>query len=103
MRSFLGTGRAARHGPGWPYRTFHRWRRRICRLGIREGSLRKICDAAFAGRALLPSLGAQRPGHLIDLFVQDLRATLDRMGGENLGELRTVAVRHDGAFRVGNA
>ena len=61
-------------------------------------------DAAFAGKAFLWSLGAlgaRGPGHLIDLFVEDIRATLGQLGCESLDELRSVAVRHEGAFRVG--
>lgn len=61
-------------------------------------------DAAFAGKAFLWSLGAlgaRGPGHLIDLFVEDLRATLGQLGCENLDDLRSVVVRHDRAFRIG--
>lgn len=61
-------------------------------------------DAAFAGKAFLWSLGAlgaRGPGHLIDLFVEDLRATLGQLGCADLDALRSVVVRHDGAFRIG--
>ena len=79
--------------------------------GVRSGvdAARAIAlgaDAAFAGKAFLWSLGAlgaRGPGHLIDLFVEDIRATLGQLGCESLDELRSVAVRHDRAFRVGNA
>ena len=61
-------------------------------------------DAAFAGKAFLWSLGAlgaRGPGHLIDLFAEDIRATLGQLGCESLDELRSVVARHEGAFRVG--
>jgi L-lactate dehydrogenase (cytochrome) len=59
-------------------------------------------DAAFAGKAFLWSLGAlgmHGPEHMIDLFTDDLRATLGQLGCRNVGELRSVAVRHPGAWR----
>ena len=62
-------------------------------------------DAAFAGKAFLWSLGAlgaRGPGHLIDLFVEDLRATLGQLGCAELDDLRSVPLRHDGVFRIGN-
>ena len=79
--------------------------------GVRSGvdAARAVAlgaDAAFAGKAFLWSLGAlgaRGPGHLIDLFVEDIRATLGQLGCESLDELRSVAVRHDRAFRIGNA
>ena len=78
--------------------------------GVRSGvdAARAIAlgaDAAFAGKAFLWSLGAlgtRGPGHLIDLFVEDIRATLGQLGCESLDELRSVAVRHDRVFRIGN-
>lgn len=62
-------------------------------------------DAAFAGKAFLWSLGAlgaRGPGHLIDLFVEDLRATLGQLGCANLEQLRSVVVRHDSAVHIGD-
>ncbi len=79
--------------------------------GVRSGvdvarALALGADAAFAGKAFLWSLGAlgaRGPGHLIDLLVEDLRSTLGQLGCANLDELRTVAVRHEGAFRIGDS
>ena len=59
-------------------------------------------DAAFAGKAFLWSLGAlgeQGPGHLIDLFQEELSATLGQLGCAAVGDLRSVTVRHANAYR----
>ncbi len=79
--------------------------------GVRSGvdvarALALGADAAFAGKAFLWSLGAlgaSGPGHLVDLFVEDLRATLGQLGCADLDALRSVVVRHPGAFRIGNS
>ena len=79
--------------------------------GVRSGvdvarALALGADAAFAGKAFLWSLGAlgaRGPGHLIDLFVEDLRSTLGQLGCASLDELRSVVVRHAGAFRIGDS
>jgi len=58
-------------------------------------------DAAFAGKSFLWSLGAlgpQGPAHLIDIYANDLRATLGQLGCTSVGELSTVAKRHPGAW-----
>ncbi len=58
-------------------------------------------DAAFAGKAFLWSLGAlgsRGPAHMIDLFKQDLSATLGQLGCHTVADLRSVKVRHPGAY-----
>ncbi len=63
-------------------------------------------DTGIAGKAFLWSLralGARGPGHLIDLLVEDIRSTLGQLGCASLDELRSVVVRHAGAFRIGNS
>jgi L-lactate dehydrogenase (cytochrome) len=60
-------------------------------------------DAAFAGKAFLWSLGAlggRGPGHLIDLFKDELSSTLGQLGCHNVDALRAVKVRHPGAYRL---
>ena len=59
-------------------------------------------DAAFAGKAFLWSLGAlggDGPAHLIDLFKDELSATLGQLGCQTVDELRSVRIRHPGAYR----
>lgn len=58
-------------------------------------------DAAFAGKSFLWSLGAlgpKGPAHLIDVYANDLRATLGQLGCNTVGELSAVAKRHPGAW-----
>ncbi len=58
-------------------------------------------DAAFAGKAFLWSLGAlgaAGPGHLIDIMAEDLAATLGQLGCPAVADLRSVRVRHRGAW-----
>jgi L-lactate dehydrogenase (cytochrome) len=60
-------------------------------------------DAAFAGKAFLWSLGAlggRGPAHMIDLFRDDLAATLGQLGCATVGDLRGVRVRHPGAYTL---
>ena len=76
--------------------------------GVRSGvdAARAVAlgaDAAFAGKAFLWSLGAlgeRGPGHLIDLLIDDLSATLGQLGCNTVDELREVVVRHPGAFEA---
>jgi L-lactate dehydrogenase (cytochrome) len=76
--------------------------------GVRSGTdvARAVAlgaDAAFAGKAFLWSLGAlgaRGPGHLIELFQDELRATLGQVGCSCVEELRTVPVRHPTAYRA---
>lgn len=59
-------------------------------------------DAAFAGKSFLWSLGAlgaEGPGHLIDVYTGDLRASLGQLGCMNIDELRAVKTRHPGAWK----
>ena len=58
-------------------------------------------DAAFAGKSFLWSLGALGPKgarHLIDIYTDDLRASLGQLGCNSVGELSTVIKRHPGAW-----
>jgi (S)-mandelate dehydrogenase len=60
-------------------------------------------DAAFAGKPFLWSLGAlgaRGPAHMINLLVDDLRATLGQLGCHTVAELRSIPVRHPGAYRT---
>ena len=56
--------------------------------------------AAFAGKAFLWGLGAlgeAGPPHVIDLLVEELKATLGQVGA-TVATARTVEVRHPGAL-----
>lgn len=74
--------------------------------GVRSGvdAARAVAlgaDAAFVGKAFLWSLGAlgaKGPEHLINVLIDDVCATLGQLGCRNVGELRSVAVRHPGAY-----
>jgi L-lactate dehydrogenase (cytochrome) len=74
--------------------------------GVRSGVdvIRAIAlgaDAAFAGKAFLwgvAALGADGPGHVIDLMVDEMRATLGQLGARTLAEARSVVIRHPGAL-----
>jgi len=76
--------------------------------GVRSGidvarAIAQGADAAFAGKAFLWSLGAlggRGPGHLIDLFKDELSSTLGQLGCHNVDALRAVKVRHPGAYRL---
>jgi (S)-mandelate dehydrogenase len=73
--------------------------------GIRSGvdvgrALALGAAAAFAGKAFLWGLGAvgeAGPGHVIDLLVEELRATLGQVGAA-IATVREVQVRHPGAL-----
>ncbi|NBP71786.1 MAG: hypothetical protein EBU57_00990 [Alphaproteobacteria bacterium] len=74
--------------------------------GVRSGvdAARAVAlgaDAAFAGKSFLWSLGAlgeKGAAHLIDVYIDDVSATLGQLGCRNVAELRELAVRHSGAF-----
>jgi (S)-mandelate dehydrogenase len=76
--------------------------------GVRSGvdvarAIALGANAGFAGKAFLWSLGAlgaAGPGHMIDLFKDDLSATLGQLGCYNVDELRSVKVRHLGAYTL---
>jgi isopentenyl diphosphate isomerase/L-lactate dehydrogenase-like FMN-dependent dehydrogenase len=59
-------------------------------------------DAAFCGKAFLWSLGAlgaEGPRHLIEVLTDEVSATLGQLGCLTVADLRTVPVRHPGAWR----
>jgi L-lactate dehydrogenase (cytochrome) len=74
--------------------------------GVRSGvdvarALALGASAAFAGKAFLWGLGAlgeDGPSHVIDLLVEELRATLGQVGA-GVADARAVEVRHEGALR----
>jgi (S)-mandelate dehydrogenase len=74
--------------------------------GVRSGvdAARAVAlgaDAAFAGKSFLWSLGAlgeKGPAHYINVLIDDISATLGQLGCRNVDELRSVAVRHPGAY-----
>jgi L-lactate dehydrogenase (cytochrome) len=58
-------------------------------------------DAAFAGKAFLwglGALGAEGPGHVIDLMIDEMRSSVGQMGAFRLNELRSLDIRHKNAF-----
>ena len=60
-------------------------------------------EAAFAGKSFLWSLGAlgdRGPAHLIDVYIDDICATMGQLGCRNIEELRGVITRHPGAYTV---
>jgi L-lactate dehydrogenase (cytochrome) len=74
--------------------------------GVRSGTdvIRAIALGAqttFAGKAFLWGLGAlgeAGPDYVINLLMAEARAALGQIGAHSLGEARSVAVRHPGAF-----
>jgi (S)-mandelate dehydrogenase len=74
--------------------------------GIRSGqdvmrALALGADAAFAGKSFLwavAALGDDGPGHLIDLYIDELRSSLGQIGARSPAEARLAVVRHPGAF-----
>ena len=59
-------------------------------------------DGALAGKPFLWSLGAlgeKGPAHLIETFIDELRATLGQLGCPAVPDLRQVSLRHPGAWR----
>jgi (S)-mandelate dehydrogenase len=76
--------------------------------GVRSGvdAARAVAlgaDGALAGKSFLWSLGAlgeKGPGHLINVYTEDVRATMGVLGCMTVDELRTVPRRHPGAYTL---
>jgi len=74
--------------------------------GIRSGqdvmrALALGADAGFAGKSFLWAVGAlgdQGPAYLIDLYIEELRASLGQIGALTPAEARQAAIRHPGAM-----
>jgi (S)-mandelate dehydrogenase len=74
--------------------------------GVRSGVdvVRAIAlgaHAAFAGKAFLWGLGAlggEGPGHVLDLMIDETRATLGQIGAKSPAAARDVVIRHPGAL-----
>ncbi len=75
--------------------------------GIRSGqdvmrALALGADAAFAGKSFLwalAALGDDGPGHLIDLYIDELRSSLGQIGALSPYEARQATIRHPGAIK----
>ena len=73
--------------------------------GIRSGQdvMRELAlgaDAAFAGKTFLwavAALGDDGPDYLIDLYIDELRASLGQIGARTIAEAREASIRHPGA------
>jgi L-lactate dehydrogenase (cytochrome) len=78
--------------------------------GVRSGTdvvraLALGAHAAFAGKAFLwglGALGADGPGHVIDLLRDETRAALGQIGARAPAEARAVIIRHPGALAFPN-
>ena len=58
-------------------------------------------DAAFAGKSFLWAVGAlgdEGPAQLIDLYIDELRASLGQIGAKSPAEARSASIHHAGAF-----
>jgi L-lactate dehydrogenase (cytochrome) len=75
--------------------------------GVRSGQdvMRAIAlgaDAAFAGKSFLwavAALGDEGPDQLIDLYIDELRASLGQIGALSLAEARQATILHPGAIK----
>jgi L-lactate dehydrogenase (cytochrome) len=74
--------------------------------GVRSGqdimrALALGADAAFAGKSFLwavAALGDDGPGYLINLYIDELRASLGQIGALSIEEARVATIRHPGAI-----
>jgi L-lactate dehydrogenase (cytochrome) len=77
--------------------------------GVRSGqdvmrALALGADAAFAGKSFLwavAALGDDGPAQLIDLYIDELRASLGQIGAHSPAEAREATVHHPGAIDFG--
>ncbi len=75
--------------------------------GIRSGqdvmrALALGAQGAFAGKSFLwavAALGEEGPDQLIDLYIDELRASLGQIGAHSPAEARHATVRHPGAIK----
>jgi L-lactate dehydrogenase (cytochrome) len=75
--------------------------------GIRSGqdvmrALALGANAAFAGKSFLWSvaaMGDDGPSHLIDLYIEELRASLGQIGARSLADARNAVISHPGAWK----
>jgi (S)-mandelate dehydrogenase len=59
-------------------------------------------DMAFAGKAFLwglGALGAEGPGHVIDLMIDEMRSTFGQVGAFRPQEARSIVIRHPGVLQ----
>jgi len=74
--------------------------------GVRSGqdvmrALALGADAAFAGKSFLwavAALGDDGPDYLINLYIDELRASLGQIGALSIAEARNATIRHPGAI-----
>jgi L-lactate dehydrogenase (cytochrome) len=74
--------------------------------GVRSGldimrALTLGADAAFAGKSFLwavAALGDDGPDYLINLYIDELRASLGQIGARSIDEARAATIRHPGAI-----
>jgi (S)-mandelate dehydrogenase len=58
-------------------------------------------DAAFAGKAFLwglAALGAEGPGHVIDLMIDEMKSAFGQVGALRPAQARSAVIRHPGAM-----
>ena len=74
--------------------------------GVRSGqdvmrALALGANAAFAGKSFLwavAALGDDGPDYLINLYIDELRASLGQIGARSIAEARDATIRHPAAF-----
>jgi L-lactate dehydrogenase (cytochrome) len=77
--------------------------------GIRSGqdvmrALALGAQAAFAGKSFLWSvaaMGDEGPAHLIDLYIEELRASLGQIGAASVADALNAEISHPGAWQFG--